>query len=104
MSSNTKNGAYKMLPAQKVAVTRITRVITLEAIDNLKDKIGGIFTILKSTHFAKEQHYNYSYLASIIPEARYQLVIANNMWLYAPPASPGAYAVAALNAGISAAH
>jgi hypothetical protein len=52
MSSKTKNDAYKMLAKQKDAVTRIARVITLEAIDNLNDKIKGIFTILKSTHFA----------------------------------------------------
>ncbi len=30
-------------------------------------------------------------------------MIANNTWMYAPPANPGAYAAAALNAGISAA-
>ncbi len=55
MSSKTKNGAYKMLVAQKVAITRIAGVNTPEAIDNLKDKIGGIFTILKSIHFAEGQ-------------------------------------------------
>ncbi len=44
-----------MLAVQKDSVTKITGVITLEAIDNLEDKIGGIFTILKSTHFAKGQ-------------------------------------------------
>jgi hypothetical protein len=43
MSSKTKNGTYKMLATQKVAVTRIARVITPEAIDNLKDETGGIF-------------------------------------------------------------
>ncbi len=91
-----------MLSAQKDAIKRIARVITPEAIDNLEDKIGGIFTILKSTHFAEGQRYGY--LACVIPEPKYQLVIANNTWTYAPPANPGAYAVAALNAGISAAH
>ncbi len=58
-----------MLAAQKDAITRITRVITPEAIDNLEDKIGGIFTILKSTHFA--EGHCYSYLACVIPEAKY---------------------------------
>jgi hypothetical protein len=29
------------------------------AIDNLEDKIKGIFTIMKSTLFAKAQHYGY---------------------------------------------
>ncbi len=58
-----------MLVTQKDAVTRIVGVITPEAINNLKDKIGGIFPILKSTHFAKGQHY--SYLACVIPEAKY---------------------------------
>jgi hypothetical protein len=58
-----------MLAAKKVAVTRIAGVITSEAIDNLEDKIGGIFTIQKSTHFAKGQHSGY--LPCIIPEAKY---------------------------------
>ncbi len=81
---------------------RISRVITLEAIDNVEGKIGGIFTILKSTHFAKGQRYGN--LAFLIREAKYQPVIANNTWTCAPPANPGAYAAAALGAGISAAH
>ncbi len=102
VSSKTKNGTYKMLAVQKDALTRIAGVITLEAIDNPEDKIGGIITILKSTHFAKGQ--GYGYLECVIPEAKYRLVIANNMWTYAPLANPGAYAVAALNAGVSAAH
>ena len=58
-----------MLAKQKDAVTRIARVITLEAIDNLNDKIKGIFTILKSTHFAEGQRYGY--LMCVIPEAKY---------------------------------
>ncbi len=66
MSSKTKNGAYKILAAQKDAVTRIAGVIMLEAIDNLEDELGGIFTILKSTHFTEGQPYGY--LACVIPE------------------------------------
>ncbi len=58
-----------MLAAQKVAVTRTAGVITMEGNDNLKDKIGGIFTILKSTHFAEGQRY--CYLVCVIPEAKY---------------------------------
>ncbi len=54
MLSKTKNGAYKILAAQKDAVTRIAGVITPEAINNLKNEIGKIFTILKSTHFNKD--------------------------------------------------
>jgi hypothetical protein len=101
MSSKTKNSAYKIFAAQKDAINRIVLVITPEAINNLEDKIGGIFTILKSTHFDKGQRYGY--LACVIPEAKYKLVIANNTWTYAQPANPAAYAVAALGAGISAA-
>ncbi len=61
-----------------------------------------MFTILKSTHFAEGQRY--SYLACVIPEAIFQLVIANNTLTFAPAANPGAYAAAALNAGVSTAH
>jgi hypothetical protein len=76
MSSKTKNGAYEMFAAQKAAVTRIAGVIPPEAFDNHKDKVGGIFTILKCTHFAKGQRYNY--LACVIPEVKYRLMITNN--------------------------
>jgi hypothetical protein len=102
MSSKTKNGTYNMLAAQKVAITRIAGVITPEAIDNLEDKIREIFTILKSTHVAEGQRYGY--LAGIIHEAKYQLVIANNTGMYFPQANRGAYSAEALNAGVSAAH
>jgi hypothetical protein len=75
-------------------------VITPEAVENLKNKIGGIFTILKSTHFNKGQRY--IYLACVIPEDKYRVVIANATWMYAAPINPGAYAATALRAGISA--
>ncbi len=57
MSSKTKNCTNKILAAQKDAVTSIARIIALDAIGNLKDKIGGIFTILKSTYSDKGQCY-----------------------------------------------
>ncbi len=63
--------------------------------------MGGIFTILKFIQFAEGQRY--SYLACVISEEKYQLVIANNTWTYAPLANPGVYAAAALGVGISAA-
>ncbi len=56
---------------------------------------------MKSTHFAEGQRY--SYLACVIPEAKYRLVIVDNEWTYAAPANPGAYAAAALEGGVSAA-
>jgi hypothetical protein len=101
MSSKSTNGAYEILAAHKDAVTRITGVITPEAIDNLEDEVGGIFTILKSTHFAEGQRYGY--LACVIPEAKYRLVIVDNEWTYEAPTNPGAYAAAALEGGVSAA-
>jgi hypothetical protein len=101
MTSKAKNGAYKILAAQKSAITKIAGVITPEAVDNLKNKIGGIFTILKSTHFDEGQRYGY--LTCIIPEEKYRVVIANATWTYAAPDNPGAYAATALGAGVSAA-
>ncbi len=86
---------------QKDAVTRIAGVIMPEAINNLEDEIGGIFTIIKSTHFNEGQCYGY--LACVISEAKYQLVIADNTGTYTAPQNPGVYAAAALNAGASAA-
>ena len=76
MTSKAKNGAYEILAAQKSTVTKIAGVITPEAVDNLENEIGGIFTILKSNHFDKGQCY--CYLACVIPQDKYRVVIANN--------------------------
>jgi hypothetical protein len=54
-SKSAKNGEYKILVAQKDAITKITGIITFESIDTLENKRSGAFTILKSTHFAKGQ-------------------------------------------------
>jgi hypothetical protein len=54
MSSKlSKNGAYKILVIQKDAITKITGIIAPTSINTLKNDLGGAFTILKSTHFAK---------------------------------------------------
>jgi len=100
-SKSTKSGAYEMLVAQKDAITRITGIIMPESIDGLENKLGGAFTKLKSTHFAEGQRYGY--LATVIPEEKYCIVISDATWNYAAPDNPGAYAVAALTPGVSTA-
>jgi hypothetical protein len=90
-----------MLVAQKDAITRITGIITPESIDRLENKLGGAFTKLKSTHFAEGQPYGF--LATVIPQEKYRIVISDATWNYAAPGNPGAYAAAALAPGVSAA-
>jgi hypothetical protein len=103
MSSKlSKNGAYKILIAPKDAIMKITGIITLESINTLQNELSGAFTILMSTHFAKGECYGY--LACIIPEEKYRIVIADPMWVYVALVNPGAYAAAALAAGVSMAH
>ena len=60
-----------------LGIYKIAGVITPEAVNNLKNEIGGIFTILKSNHFDEGQRYGY--LACVIPEDKYRVVIENNM-------------------------
>ena len=98
----SKNGACKILVAQKEAIMKITGIITPESFDTLENELSGAFTILKSTHFAKGERYRY--LACVIPEEKNCIVIADPTWVYVAPVDPGAYAVAALAAGVSAAH
>ena len=100
-TKSSQSGAYEMLASQKDAITKITGIITPESIDELENELGGAFTILKSTHFAQGQRYGH--LAIVIPEAKYRVVITDPAWVYAAPADPGAYAAAALAAGVSAA-
>ncbi len=103
MSSKlSKNEAYKILMAQKDAIMKITGIITPKSINTLRNELGGAFTILKSTHFTKGE--GYGYLACVIPEEKYRIVIADPTWVYAAPVNPGAYAAAALAAGVSTVH
>ncbi len=90
-----------MLVAQKDTITKTMGIITHESVNILKNELGGAFTILKSTHFNKGQRYGF--LATVIPKAKYRIVINNPMWAYTAPGNPGAYAAAALGANVSAA-
>ncbi len=88
-----------MLVAQKDAITKITGIITPEFIDTLENELGGAFTIVKSTHFVDGQRYGF--LASMIPQEKYRVVISDPAWVYVAPANPGTYLTAALVAGVS---
>jgi hypothetical protein len=90
-----------MLIAQKDAITKISGIIIPKSIHTLRNKLDGAFTILKSIHFAEGQRYGY--LACVIPEEKYRIVIADPVWIYAALANPGAYAATTLAAGVSAA-
>ena len=52
-SKSSKNRAYKILVAQKGAMTKITGIITPESINTLENELGGAFIILKFTHYAE---------------------------------------------------
>ncbi len=90
-----------MLVAQKDAITKITGIITPESINTLKNELRGAFTIVKSTHFVVGQRYGF--LASVIPQEKYWIVISNPARVYMAPANSGTYSAAALVAGVSAA-
>ena len=101
MSPSKSSGAYEMLFNLRDKMTRLNGVITPKAIDCLEDELGGIFTVVKMHHY--EQGQKYGHLASAIPEAKYRIIIANPTWTHTVPNDPGAYSVAALIAGTSAA-
>ncbi len=82
-------------------LTRLNGVITLDAVNKLKDKLGGIFTMAKTHHYTQGQ--KYGHLASAIPKRKYRLVIGNTTWIHTVPTDPGAYSADALNAGNAAA-
>ncbi len=90
-----------MLVSQKDAITRITGIITPESFDGLENELGGAFTKLKSTHFAEGQRYGF--LATVIPQEKYRIVISDAACIYVAPVNPGAYAAAALALGVSTA-
>jgi hypothetical protein len=100
-SKSSKNRAYKILVAHKDAITKIMGIRTPKFMDTLKNKLGGAFTILKSSHFAEGQRYRY--FACVIPKEKYCIVVADPVWVYVAPVNPGAYAAAAIAAGVSVA-
>jgi hypothetical protein len=75
MSFSALNKAYNMLIKLWDKLTCPNGVITPEAVNKLKDKLGGIFTVAKTHHYIQGQ--KYSHLASAIPESKYGLVIGN---------------------------
>jgi hypothetical protein len=78
-------------------LTCLNGLITLEAVDKLKDKLGRIFTVAKTYHYTQGQ--KYGHLASVIPKSKYRLVIGNATWTHTVPTDPGAHSADALNAG-----
>jgi hypothetical protein len=51
MTTSKSNGAYDTLISLRDKLTRLNNVITPEAIDKLKDELGGIFTVTKTHHY-----------------------------------------------------
>ena len=93
--------AYGTLIGLRDKLTRLNSAITPEAINKLKDKIGGIFTVAQTHHYTQGQ--KYGHLASAIPKGKYRIVIGDATWTHTTPANPGAYSTNALTAGNAAA-
>ena len=51
MSPSKLSGAYETLINLRDKMTRLNGVLTPEAVDCLEDKLGGIFTIVKTHHY-----------------------------------------------------
>ncbi len=100
MTTSKRNGAYDMLISLQDKLTHHNGVITAEAVDKLEDELDGIFTVTKTHHY--EQGQKYGHLASMIPEAKYRLIIGDPAWAHDVPTDPGAYSQAALTAGNAA--
>jgi hypothetical protein len=94
MASSKSNASYDMLISLRNKLTRLNGMITLAAVDRLKDELGGIFMVAKTHHY--EQGQKYGHLASAIPKPKYRLVIRIATWTHTIPADPGAYSMAAL--------
>jgi hypothetical protein len=74
-SKSSKNGGFKILIAQKDAITKVTGIITPKSINTLKNELEGAFTILKSNHFAEGGQYGY--LTYVVPEEKYRIIITD---------------------------
>jgi hypothetical protein len=57
MESSKSNASYDVLIYLRDKLTCLNGVITPEAVDRLKDKLGGIFTAVKIHHYKQGQKY-----------------------------------------------
>jgi hypothetical protein len=94
MASSKNNASHNMLIPLCNKLTCLNGVIIPEAVNRLKDELGGIFTVTKTHHYGQGQ--KYGHLASAIPEPKYRLVIGNVTQTHTVPADPGAYSMQAL--------
>jgi hypothetical protein len=101
MASSKNNASYNTLISLCNKLTCLNGVITPEAIDRLKDELGGIFMVAKTHHYKQGQ--KYGHLASTISEPKYRLVIGNGTWTHTVPADAGAYSMQTLTIGNAAA-
>jgi hypothetical protein len=86
MASSKNNMSYHTLISLRNKLTCLNGMITLEAVNRLKDELGRIFTVAKTHHY--EQGQKYGHLASAIPKPA--------MCTHTVPADPGAYSLQAL--------
>jgi hypothetical protein len=100
MTMSKSNAAYDTLISFQDKLTHLNGVITLDAIDKLKDELGRIFTVTKTHHYKQGQ--KYGHLASAILEPKYRLAIRNAAWAHTVPGNPDAYSQAALDVSNSA--
>jgi hypothetical protein len=103
MVSTTKSTtAYKTFIGLSDSITPLNGIINPEGINNLEGKLGGVCTIIKTHPYTKGQ--KYGYLASIIPQYKYRIVIGDATWVHTVPNDPGTYSAQALGMGNAAAH
>jgi hypothetical protein len=51
MTTSKSNGAYDTLISLRDKLTCLNSVITLKAVNKLKDELGKIFTVTKTHHY-----------------------------------------------------
>jgi hypothetical protein len=68
VDSSKSTSAYKTLIGLHDKITRLNGIIMPEGIDKLKDKLGGVCTLIKMHHYMEGQ--KYGHLASIIPQKK----------------------------------
>ena len=67
MTTSTSNGAYNTLISLRDKLTRLNGMITPEAVNKLKDELGGIFTVAKTHPYAQGQKFGHLTSASPSP-------------------------------------
>ena len=97
----TTPSLYEQLWEKRLINITKNSKLTHVGIDKLESQCAEIAAAAKTHSYTQGQ--KFGHIADIITESKYRILISDATWFHTPPVDPGAYALAELVVGASAA-